>query len=159
MVLSTVTRQGYRLYAIALVLWGAWSAVWLGAGLPMDPTLVGTGWLVLSGFGALLAIGMALLRFGSEETLFQGDRPPKRRFRDSVLSSSPLHGYVLMMVVWSAVTVEWWALNLDLFGRTVVGIGWLLIALYGAGLTLGLASNHSEVLVDATPDITATDSR
>lgn len=45
-------------YAVALVVWSAVFAVWSTAGLAVNATVVGYGWLAIAAYGAVLTIGL-----------------------------------------------------------------------------------------------------
>jgi hypothetical protein len=128
----------------------------MGIGLDMSPTVVGYGWLLIAGVGAILMIVMGVTRFSSEYHLFKTQSNRKRisRFNSHLLSSTPLHLYVIALAAWSSLTVEWWVVNLGLVGRTAVAYGWFVIALYGLGLTVGLAVKHEDALIEELDDVT-----
>ncbi|MFB6301215.1 MAG: hypothetical protein ABEH65_13255 [Halobacteriales archaeon] len=156
MALKYVIRQAYRLYGLGIILWAGWSAAWMGFGLDMSATTVGTGWFAIAAFGAVVAIAMGVMRVSSDYNLFKTDPNQTRiqRFNNHVLSSTPLHFYVIALAAWSFLTVEWWVVNLGLVGRTIVAYGWFLIALYGLGLTLSLAVKHDEAIVEELNEVT-----
>jgi hypothetical protein len=156
MTLANIVRQGYRVYGLALLAWAGWSGLWIITGLNMDPSIVGYGWLTITVFGAILTVSMGVLWYMTDYTLFKKDRHQRRvsRFNNHMLSSTPLHVYVLVMIAWSLLTVEWWVLNLGLVERTVVGFGWLLIAVYGLALTLGLSVKHKDDIVETVDEVT-----
>lgn len=156
MVIEKTIRQIYRLYGVGIVVWAGLSVAWIGVGLDLSPTVVGSGWLVIAAVGAVLAVGMGAVRFSSEYRLFktQSNRERIQRFRSHLLSSAPLHLYVIALAAWSFLTVEWWVVNLGLVGRTIVAYGWFIIALYGLGLTVSLATKHEEALREDLDDVT-----
>jgi hypothetical protein len=156
MPLSNVVRQGYRLYGLGTLVWAGWSAAWMGLGLNMSPTVIGSGWFAIAGLGALLAIGMGATNLSDEYQLFktQTNRGRIRRFNSHLLSSAPLHLYAIALAAWSFLTVEWWVVNLGIVGQTVVAYGWFLIALYGLGLTIGLTVKHDEAVVEELDEVT-----
>ncbi|MGQ4557355.1 hypothetical protein [Halobellus sp. GM3] len=151
-----VVRQLYRVYGLGILVWAGWSAAWMGFGIDVSPTAIGTGWLAIAGIGAMLAIAMGILRFSDEYRLFktQSNRERIRHFQNHFLSSTPLHLYVIALAAWSFLTVEWWAINLDLVSRTIVAYGWFLIALYGLGLTISLTVKHEEAVVKELDEVT-----
>ncbi|MFB6148406.1 MAG: hypothetical protein ABEJ48_01965, partial [Halobacteriales archaeon] len=141
---------------LGIILWAGWSAVWMGVGLDMAATTIAAGWFVIAAFGAIIAVTMAGMRISSEYDLFktQPNQGRIQRFNNHVLSSTPLHFYVIAMAAWSFLTVEWWVINLGIVGRTLVAYGWFLIALYGLGLTISLAVKHDEAVVEELDEVT-----
>jgi hypothetical protein len=156
MALTGTVRQAYRGYGVAAVVWAGWSAVWLGTDLRMDPATVGYGWLAIAAVGAVLGVTMVTMRYHDGYDLFREDRRTVRRFEDHSLSGTPLHIYVGGMGAWSVLTVAWLTGVVGTVGASVVGYGWFAIALYGLGLTVGLAVKHKQELVDAVDDVTPT---
>lgn len=154
--LEGVIRQGYRLYGIGILGWAGFSAVWIGLGLNVSPTVVGSGWLALAGVGVVLAVSMGAVRFSSEYSLFktQSNRERIQRFNRHLLGSAPLHLYVIALAAWSFLTVEWWVVNLGIVGRTLVAYGWFVIALYGLGLAIGLTAKHDEAVLEEVDELT-----
>ena len=151
-----VVRQLYRVYGFGILVWASWSAIWMGFSIDMSPTVIGVGWLLIAVIGAILAVTMGVLRFSDEYRLFktQSNRERIQRFRNHLLSSTPLHFYVIALAAWSFLTVEWWVINLDLVSRTIVAYGWFLIALYGLGLTISLTVKHDEAVKEELNDVT-----
>lgn len=156
MSLSTIVRQAYRLYGLGVLIWAVWSGVWVLNGLSMDPNVVGTGWLVLAASGAVLGIVMLVLRYSSDFQLFmvQEKRSRIQRFNNHILGSTPLHFYALGLVAWSFVTIGF-VVGLGPLERTIVGVGWLLIALYGFALATGLAVKHQSDLIEEIEEVTS----
>jgi hypothetical protein len=149
-------RQAYRLYAGALVLWAAWSGVWLVTDIGMDAATVGTGWLVVAAFGAIVGVALGLSRVSDEYRLFktQTNRERVQRFRDHVFGGGFLGLYVVALAAWSFLTIEWVVVNLGIVGQTIVAYGWFLIALYGLGLAIGLSTKHSDAVVEEVDEVT-----
>ncbi len=158
MSLSTIVRQAYRLYGIGVLIWAVWSGAWVLTGLSMDANIVATGWFVLAGSGAILGIVMLVLQSSSDFQLFMVKEKRSRiqRFNNHLLGSTPLHFYVLALVAWSVVTVGF-VVGLGPLERTIVGFGWLLIALYGFALATGLAVKHQTDLIEEIEEITPTE--
>lgn len=149
-------RQAYRLYAAALVLWAAWSGVWLVTDIGMTASNIGAGWLVVAAFGAVVCVGLGLTRVSDEYRLFktQSNRERIRRFRDHVFGGGFLGLYVVALAAWSFLTVEWVVINLGLVGRSIVAYGWFMIALYGLALGIGLTTKHSEAVTEEVDELT-----
>ncbi len=149
-------RQAYRLYAAALVLWAAWSGVWLVTDIGMTASAVGTGWFVVAAFGAIVGVALALTRVSDEYRLFETgtNRERVRRFRDHVFGGQFLGLYVVAIAAWSFLTVEWVVVDLGIVGRTIVAYGWFLVALYGLALTIGLTTKHGEAVVEEVDEVT-----
>lgn len=158
MVLTKTVRQAYRAYGVATVLWAGWSLAWVGTGIEMEPAVVGYGWLAIAVVGFVLVGSMAAMRVSAGHQLFRTQRSARiDRFDDHVLGNTLLPAYVVALAGWSVLTVEWWTVHLGIVGRTTVGYGWLLIALCGLGLTIGLASKHRDDLRDAADELTPGD--
>lgn len=121
------------MYAAVLVLWAAWSGGWLAPDVAMAASAVGTGWLAIAAFGAVVGVALGLTRVSDEYRLFktQSNRERIRRFRDHVFGGGFLGLYVVALAAWSLLTVKWVVLNLGIVGRSIVAYGWFLIALYG----------------------------
>jgi hypothetical protein len=149
-------RQAYRLYAAALVLWAAWSGVWLVTEIGMTASTVGTGWLVVAAFGAVVAVGLGLTRASDEYRLFKtrSNRERIRRFRDHAFGGGFLGLYVVALAAWSFLTVEWVVINLGIVGRSIVAYGWFMIAVYGLALAVGLTTKHSEAVAEEVDAVT-----
>jgi FtsH-binding integral membrane protein len=149
-------RQAYRLYAAALVLWAAWSGVWLVTDIGMTASAVGTGWFVVAAFGAIVGVALALTRVSDEYRLFKTgtNRERVRRFRDHVFGGQFLGLYVVAIAAWSFLTVEWLVVDLGIVGRTIVGYGWFLVALYGLALAIGLTTKHSDAVAEEVDEVT-----
>ena len=143
-------RQAYRLYAGALALWAAWSGIWLATNIGMTASTVGTGWLVVAAFGALVGVALGVTRISDEYQLFktQTNRERIRRFQDHALGGKFLGLYVVALAAWSFLTIEWIVVNLGIVGSSIVAYGWFMIALYGLALTIGLTTKHSEAVVE-----------
>ena len=146
-------RQAYRLYAAALVLWAAWSGVWLVTDVGTTASAVGTGWLVVAAFGAMVGVALALTRVSDEYRLFKTrtNRERIRRFRGHAFGGQFLGLYVVAIAAWSFLTVEWLVVNLGIVGRPIVAYGWFLVALYGLALAVGLTTKHGEAVAEVTP--------
>jgi hypothetical protein len=151
-------RQAYRLYAAALVLWAAWSGLWLVTDIGMTATTVGTGWLVVAAFGAVVAVALGLTRISDEYRLFKTgtNRERIRRFQTHAFGGGFLGLYVVALAAWSFLTIEWIVVNLGLVGRTIVAYGWFLIALYGLALAVGLTTKHSDAVLEEVDEVTPT---
>jgi FtsH-binding integral membrane protein len=149
-------RQAYRLYAAALVLWAAWSGVWLVTDIGMTASAVGTGWFVVAAFGAIVGVALALTRVSDEYRLFKTgtNRERVRRFRDHVFGGQFLGLYVVAIAAWSFLTLEWLVVDLGIVGRTIVGYGWFLVALYGLALAIGLTTKHSDAVAEEVDEVT-----
>lgn len=147
-------RVAYRVYGLLLLGWAAWSVIWLAFGLKTPPTTIATGWLLLAIYGGTLTLVLVGTRFSSQYTLFQTaeNRTRIQRFNNHILSSTPLHLYVIALAAWSFITIEWWILTLDIIGQTIVAYGWFLLALYGLVLTIGLSVKHKDDIVEELPD-------
>jgi len=159
MSLGNIVRQGYRVYGLAIVVWAVWSSIWWGVGLDVSSSTISYGWFAIAVFGGVLTVLLAGLWLSGEHQLFktQSNRTRIQRFNSHVLSSRPLHLYMIALLGWSAISIEWWVVNLGIVGQTIVGYGWLLIALYGLALTVGLASKHSDELAEEIEDTTPID--
>jgi hypothetical protein len=66
----------------------------------------------------------------------------------------PLQLFVIALAAWSFFTAEWWAIDLGLGSRTIGAYGWLLIALYGLGLTISLTVKHDEAVIEELDEVT-----
>lgn len=153
---ETWIRQAYRLYAVTLVIWAAWSGVWLGTGLNMPAQTVATGWLAVAVFGGVVLLAMGVGRFRDGYQLFktQSNRERIRRFNNHNLGGVFLNLYVVALAAWSFLSIEWVTLNLGIVGYTVVGYGWAVIALYGVTLTIGLTVKHKDAVVEEVDSAT-----
>ncbi|MFB6090214.1 MAG: hypothetical protein ABEJ97_04070 [Halobellus sp.] len=158
MALTRGVRQVYRGYGIAALVWAGWSLVWLGTDIRMEPSTIGYGWLTVAAVGLVLGVTMTGMRVHDDFQLFRTDenRRTLRRFDDHSLSGTPLHLYIGLLAVWSALTLAWVTGAVAAVGTTVVGYGWLAIALYGGVLTVGLAVQHKQRLADAVDDVAPT---
>lgn len=156
MAYSHFVRQAYRLYAVALVLWAAWSGVWLATDIGMTASAVGTGWLAVAAFGALVSVALGITRLSDEYQLFktQTNRERVRRFQNHVFGGKFLGLYVVALAAWSFLTIEWVVVNLGIVGRSIVAYGWFMIALYGVALAIGLTTKHSEAVVEEIDEVT-----
>lgn len=158
MTYENLVRQAYRLYAVTLVIWAAWSGIWLGTNLNIEANMIGMGWLAVAVFGVVVAIALGLTRIHDEVQLFktQSNRDRIHRFNNHAFGGAFLNLYVIALAAWSFLTLEWVTLNLGLVGRTIVGGGWLIIALYGVALTIGLTVKHKEAVVEEVDNVTST---
>lgn len=155
MALTRSVRQVYRGYGIAAVVWAGWSFVWAGTDIGIAPSTIGYGWLTIAAVGLLLGATMIGMRVHDDYQLFRTaeNRRHVHQFNDHTLSGTPLHLYVGLLAVWAALTLAWATGAFAGVGTAVVGYGWLAIALYGGVLTVGLAVEHKERLVDAVDDV------
>lgn len=145
-----IVRQGYRLYAAMLVIWGGWSLAWGLFSIEMSPTTIGSGWLLIAGIGVPVTVGLYLSRV----SVFDTTTLDIAEFRANSFTGAPLVAYAGLLVVWSVVFTAWWTGVFQgsagtVAVSTVVGYGWLTIAGYGAALTIGLVSTHRAEVLDA----------
>ncbi|MFA1609915.1 hypothetical protein [Halobellus rubicundus] len=153
--LARGVRQVYRGYGIAAVVWAGWSLVWIATDIRMDPATIGYGWLTIAAVGFVLGVTMTGMRVHGDFQLFRvaENRRHIRRFNDHSLSGAPLNLYAGLLAVWAVLTVAWVTGAITAVGTALIGYGWLAIALYGGVLTLGLAVEHKQQLLDAVDDV------
>lgn len=150
MVGTFLVRQGYRLYAATLAIWGGWSLLWGLVSIEMSSTTIGTGWLVIAGIGIPVTMGL----YRSRVSVFDTTTPDIAQFQANSITGAPLVAYAGVLVLWSLVFTAWWTGVLQgaiggVAVSTVVGYGWLAIAGYGGVLTAVLASTHRSEVMDA----------
>jgi len=150
MATTSYVRQGYRLYGLAVLVWAVWTGLWGGLDLGTPARTIGDGWLLIAAFGVVLTGALAASYVSGDGRLFrtQAKRSQIDRYNDHVLSSTPLHVYMVALLGWSVLSLGWWTGSLSFVGRTAVGYGWLVVALYGLVLAVGLAVKHSSDIAE-----------
>lgn len=133
--------QGFRVYAIALLVVGAFTGLW-GAGIvTLEPTTIGYVWIAMAVFGAAVAIAAGI---NKDRTLVDDMAAERRsKFEDNPLTDTPLHIYVGLLGLLSVATAALVAVGLGSTAVTLVGYGWVAAAGYGVVLTLGLVVTHA----------------
>jgi hypothetical protein len=140
--MRTLLTQCFRGYAVVTVLVAGFTALWALGVIEMSLPLVGYAWLIVAAAGTVVTVGMWTTR---EETIaLNADGEQIKRFEDASVTGRPLELYIGALAAWAAVSFGWVLGGMSISGLTLVGYGWLVIALYGLVVGAGIAMNHRE---------------
>lgn len=133
--------QGFRVYAIALLVVGVFTGLWGTGIVTLEPTTIGYVWIAMAVIGASVAVAVVANR----DHALVNDMATERRetFIDNPLTDTPLHIYFGLLGFLSVSTAGLLALGLGNTAITLVGYGWVAAAGYGVVLTLGLVVTHA----------------
>ena len=152
--LVTLSFRAYSAIAVILAgLTGLWALDVLAVPIP----LVGYGWIGVAVVGAVVATGMR----AAPEDVIEPDATADRieTFEESTLTGRPLEMYISALALWAAVSFGWVLGGMSAAGLTLVGYGWLAIALYGAVVGAGVAVTHSDAVATAVNPSESLDTR
>ena len=138
--MKQLLTQAFRAYGVIAVIVAAFTALWAVGVIDVALPTVGYAWFAVAAVGTVVAIGMA----AKPAAVLEADASEARieTFEESSLTGLPLHGYMGALAMWAAVSFGWVLGGMSATGLSVVGYGWLIIAVYGAAIGIGIAANH-----------------
>lgn len=142
-----MVRWFFRVYVVALAVWGVWTIAWETTRISVPPMAVAGGWLTIAGVGILLTVGLIVTK---DRTLgIENPEQRKRhdRFTDTWFNRPMLNLYAIAIIAWSVPSLLWWATRGALLNATIIGTGWYAIAAIGAVVTVGLVISTLETSV------------
>lgn len=142
-----VLRQLFRVYVIALAVWGVWTIAWGTTLISIAPMTIAGGWLTIAGIGILLTVGLIVTREHTLGIENPAQRRRHERFANTWFNRPMLNVYAIAIIAWSVPTVLWWATRGAVLDATIVGTGWYAIAAIGAVVTVGLVISTLETTV------------
>lgn len=145
--MKQLLTQSFRAYGALAVIVAGFTALWALGVIDVAHPIVGYAWFAVAAVGTVVAVGMAV----RPEEVIEPDATTEQveKFEESSLTGTPLHLYVGSLAMWAAVSFGWVLGGMSSAGLAIVGYGWLAIAVYGAVVGIGIASNHSEDVTTA----------
>lgn len=97
---------------------------------------------------------------GKDDEVIEPDAANHRieEFESATVTGRPFDGYFGALAMWAAVSFGWVLGGMSATGLTVVGYGWLAIAVYGIIVGAGIVRNHRKdvkAAVDPTDSLDA----
>lgn len=144
---NTLFSIGFRAYAVGVAVIAVFTVLLAFGQISVDPTLFGGMWLGLAGTGGVVAVGLTLNR----ESAIEQDRVEQRcqRWESCMFTGWLLNIYLIGAGIWSGVSFGWFLGGQSAAGISVVGYGWIAIAVYGAFVGAGTALYHRDYVQTA----------
>jgi hypothetical protein len=134
--------QCFRGYAALAAVVAGFTALWALGVINIAVPLVGYAWFAVAAVGTVVAVGMAT----QKEDAIEPDAADKRieTFEEATITGRPFDLYIGALAAWAAVSFGWVLGGMSTAGLTVVGYGWLAIAVYGLVVGVSIALTHKE---------------
>ena len=134
--------QCFRGYAALAAVVAGFTALWTLGVINVAVPLIGYAWFAVAAAGTVVAVGIAT----KKEDVIAPDAPDKRieKFEEATITGRPFDLYIGALAAWAAVSFGWVLGGMSTAGLTVVGYGWLAIAVYGLVVGVSIAMNHKE---------------
>ncbi len=134
--------QCFRGYAALAAVVAGFTALWALGVINIAVPLVGYAWFAVAAVGTVVAVGMAT----QKEDVIEPDAADKRieTFEEATITGRPFDLYIGALAAWAAVSFGWVLGGMSTAGLTVVGYGWLAIAVYGLVVGVSIALTHKE---------------
>ncbi len=131
--------QGYAVIAVAAA---GFTALWALGVIDLAMPLIGYAWFAVAAVGTVVAIGITTNK--REALEIDVAKAQLEAFEESPLTGRPFELYMSALAAWAAVSFGWVLGGMSATGLAVVGYGWLVIAVYGTVVGIGIAMNHRE---------------
>lgn len=145
--MRTILNQCFRGYAVLGIIAAGFTALWAIGLIEVSIPLIGYAWLAVAAVGTVVAVGMLT----KQEEVIEVDAADERieEFEKATVTGRPFDLYIGALAAWAAVSFGWVLGGMSTAGLTVVGYGWLAIAVYGAIVGIGIIINHREDVATA----------
>ncbi len=131
--------QGYAVIAVAAA---GFTALWALGVIDLAMPLIGYAWFAVAAVGTVVAIGITTNK--REALEIDVAKAQLEAFEESPLTGRPFELYMSALAAWAAVSFGWVLGGMSATGLAVVGYSWLVIAVYGTVVGIGIAMNHRE---------------
>ena len=147
MSMKTVFDLGFRVYAIGVGLLGIVTALLTFELVAVSATILGGLWIGAAALGGAIVLGLTL----DTDDVVEADRDTARcdRWDECMFTGWLLNIYLITAAIWAGVSFGWFIGGQAAAGVTVVGYGWIAVAVYGAIVAAGITATHYDFLVEA----------